>query len=192
MHFFSIFEEFHKHSICEFHIWSSSQILETLGRFAGRATKSRRGSLISWTLRIRDFLVFFLMLPSFKIFCFCFFNVNYWQNVWFMVPLMTVLIYVKLRPNVDKVCFRRTKGFLWLWGRILEKFNWILVFCLQLLFFWHSFSFLSLTTQRSKFLPQKVQESFFYSFGCYLMSLMLLKVVVLRNFLRLFEIVNFL
>ena len=51
--------------------------------------------------------------------------------------------------------------------------------------------FLSLTTQKSKFLPQEVQVNLFYSFGCYLMSLMLLNVFVLRKFLWFFEI-NFL
>ena len=109
MQFFSIFEEFHKYSICEFHIWSHSQMLGTLGRFAGRATKSGRGSIISWTLRIRDFLVFILMLPSFKIFCFCFFNVNYRQYFLSLAPLMTTPIYVNLRPKLDTVCFQRTK-----------------------------------------------------------------------------------
>ena len=53
--------------------WSESQTLETLGRFAVRATKSGRVSTISWILRIRDFLVFILMLPFFKLFRFCFF-----------------------------------------------------------------------------------------------------------------------
>ena len=101
--------------------WSNSQTLGTLGRFAGRATESGRGSTISWILRIRDFLVFILMLPFFKIFSFCFFNVNYWQHFLFKAPLMIALIYVNLKPNVDMVCFQRTKGFLWLWGRVLVK-----------------------------------------------------------------------
>ena len=52
-----------------------------------------------------------------------------------MARLVTLPIYVNLRPNKDTVCFQIAKGFLWLWGRVLVKFNWILVFCLQLLFF---------------------------------------------------------
>ena len=51
--------------------------------------------------------------------------------------------------------------------------------------------FLSLTTQRSKFLPHEVQGSLLYSFGCYLMSLMVLNVFVLRKFLWFFELNNF-
>ena len=52
--------------------------------------------------------------------------------------------------------------------------------------------FLSLTAQWSKCFPHVVQVKLFYSFGCYLMSLMLLKVFVLRKFLWFFEFVNFL
>ena len=112
--------------------WSNSQTPGNFGWFAGRATKSVRGSIISWILRIRDFLVFILMLPFFKLFCFCFFNVNYWQHFLFTAPLMTTQFNVNLRSNIDTVCFKGTRGFLRLWWRVLLIINWILVFFLQL------------------------------------------------------------
>ena len=121
-----------------FNNWSNLQITWTLVRLAGDAIKSGRGLLMSSTLRIRDFLIFNLMLPFFKKFFLCCFNVNYWQYFLFKAPSITASIYIHLGPNKDTVCFQRTKGFLCLWGRVLVKFNWILVFCLQLLFFWQS------------------------------------------------------
>ena len=45
----------------------------------------------------------------------CFFLMLITDNVFlFMAPLITTPIYVNLRPNVDAVCFQRTKGLLWL------------------------------------------------------------------------------
>ena len=132
--------------------------------------------------------VFCFDAAFFKIFCIRFFNVNHWQYFLFTAPLKTAPTYVNLKPKVDTVCFQRTKVFLW--GRILVKIQ--LNSCLLpsiniLLAVW----FLSLTTHRSKFLPQEVQVNFWNSFDCYLMSLMLLNVFVLRKFLWFFELVSF-
>ena len=117
--------------------WSSYQTSGMLGRFAGRAIKSERGSIRSRILRIRDFLVFFFDAAFLQNILLLLFNV-YWHCFLFTAPLMTAPIYVNLQLNVDTGYFLRTKGFLCLWGRVLVKFNWILVFCLQLLFFWQS------------------------------------------------------
>ena len=129
--FFLIFEEFHST------IGSIRKNLEHLvGLLGARQNQGEvrfyHGFLVSETF------CFFLMLPFFKRICYCFFNVNYWQYFLLTAPVMTAPIYVHLRPKVDTVCFQRPNRFSWLWGRVLLKFNWILVFCLQLFFFWQS------------------------------------------------------
>ena len=126
--------------------------------------------------------------PFLKIFCFCFFNVNYWQY-FFTAPLKTAPIYITLRPNVDTVCFQRTKRLQWLLGRVLVEFNWILFFNFNC----YSFGSLIFKFNHSKIytFSQELQVNNFYSLGCYLTFLMLLSVSVLRKFLWFFELLNF-
>ena len=164
--------------------------LGTLGQFKRRATKSGRGSVTSWTLRIRDFLVFILMLLFFKIFCFCFFNVKHWQ--YFFIH-GSVNDSCNL-PNCEAECrnslFSENQRVFMALRKSYSKIylnSCLLPSIVILLAVW----VLSLTTQRSKFLPQEVQVNFLFSFGCYLMSLMILNVFILRKFLWFFELVNF-
>ena len=135
-------------NICRipFNNWSNSQIIGTLCLFAGLATKSGRGLILSWTLRIRDFLVFILMLPFFKIFCFCFLMLITDNIFLFTAALMTAPIYVNMWINVDTVCFQRTKAFLWLWGRILVKLTEFSSFAFNC----YSFGSLNFNFNRSK------------------------------------------
>ena len=50
---------------------------------------------------------------------------------------MTAPIYVNLWANVDSLFSENQKVFMAL-RKNFSKINWILVFCLQLLFFWQS------------------------------------------------------
>ena len=96
------------------------------------------GLTFSWILRFWK-LIFNLVLPFFK--TYIFFQCQLLTNIFFATTLMTTPTYVNVKSNVYTVCFRRTKGFLWLWERVLVNFNWNLVFCLQLLFFLQSENF---------------------------------------------------
>ena len=73
------------------------------------ALKSGRGSITSWIFRIRDFLVFILMLPFSKYFAFVFFMLITDNIFLFTAPLMRAPFYVNSRPNVDTVCFQKNQ-----------------------------------------------------------------------------------
>ena len=86
------------------------------------------------------------MLPSFKIFCFCFLMLITDNIFLFTAALMTAPIYVNMWINVDTVCFQRTKAFLWLWGRILVKLTEFSSFAFNC----YSFGSLNFNFNRSK------------------------------------------
>ena len=106
-----------------------SNTFGTLEQFVGRAAKFGIGLILSWILTIRYFIIFILLLLLFNIFCSCFSingkisdkNVTKFAGnrkvvtklvtkMFIYPPLMTVLIYVKLRPFKDpKLLLQKVK-----------------------------------------------------------------------------------